>query len=83
MGNGCNNNKNNNNDQVRGLAEPEASRLASWLLIFVVLRFESAPNFAVEDCRAVWNFTFVVIRFESAPNFVVDDCKGVCNFTFE
>ena len=33
--------------QVRDLAWPEASRLASWPIIFVVLRFESTLNFVV------------------------------------
>ena len=43
------------------------------------MRFESAPNFVVDDCEAVCNFTFVVMGFESAPDFVVDDRKAVCN----
>ena len=68
--------------QVRSLVEPEVSRPASWPIIFVVVRYESAPNFVVDDCKDVCNFTFVVIRFESASNFVVVNCKVVCNLTF-
>ena len=40
-----------------------------------VVRFESTPNFVVDDCKPFCNFNFVVVRIKSAPNFIVDDCK--------
>ena len=47
----------------------------------VVVRFESTPNFVVDDCKPFCNFNFVVVRIKSAPNFIVEDCNLFCNLT--